>query len=165
MMHQKENWYSWLAQLFKEFIAEKLNETSYKIVDLYECENTGLKKAVIKLSERHIQHKNISEIVADDSLIDGLDSKTVRTLTYIATLEKLTPDFSIVIQKVDGKSDEYILELKSRDGKIIHKNPVELCREKAMIASLSPEDANRVGYLSGVSETIKEFRLVNNRNM
>lgn len=161
-MHQKESWYNWLGQMFKEFIAEKSKETTYKIVDLYECENTGLKKAVIKLSERHIQHKNISEIVADDSLIDGLDSKTVRTLTYIATLEKLTPDFSIVIQKVDGSLDEYILELKSRDGKIIQKNPIELSRDKALIARLSPVDASRVGYLSGVSETAQEYKLLNN---
>lgn len=39
-------------------------------------------KAVVKLSERHVTEKNISDIVVDNDFIEGFDKKTIRTLTY-----------------------------------------------------------------------------------
>lgn len=66
-------------------------------------------KAVIKLAARHTIEKNISEIVTNDELIEGLDKKTIRTLMYIATIERLKPDYSIVIQKLSNQVNEYIL--------------------------------------------------------
>lgn len=44
-------------------------------------------KAVVKLSERHVIEKNISDIIVNNDFIDGFDKKTISTLTYMARLE------------------------------------------------------------------------------
>jgi hypothetical protein len=95
-------------------------------------------------------------------LIDGLDNKTVRTLTYMATVERLKPDYSIVVQQMTQEVDEYILELKSRSGAIVKKSAVELSKDSALLAKLNPIEANRVGYMAGVCETTKEYQLMRN---
>lgn len=146
--------------IIKEFIVETANKSRYEVVDVYDCKKTGLKKAVIKLSERHIIEKNISDIIIDNALIEGLDKKTIRTLTYIATVERLKPDFSIVVQQMTNEVDEYILEIKSKSScSIIKKSPSEITKDKALIANFNPLEANSIGYMAGVFETVREYQL------
>lgn len=107
------------------------------------------------MSERHIKEKNISDIIMDNELIEYLDSKTVRTLTYIATIERLKPDYSIVVQQMTDEIDEFILEIKSKNSaETIKKSPSELSKDKDSV------DANRSGYMAGVRETIKEYQTI-----
>jgi len=163
-MSQKINWYNWLSLTFKEFIAASAAKSRYEIVDVRECEKTGFTKAVIKLSERHTIEKNISDIVVDEEFLEGLDKKTIRTLTYMATVERLKPDYSIVVQHMTNEVDEYILELKSKSGaETIKKSPSELSKDKGLLAKLNPVEANRIGYLAGVRETVKEYQIVSNK--
>ncbi|AMV15183.1 TPA: hypothetical protein KKX32_001263 [Legionella pneumophila] len=159
-MRQKIGWYEWFSCMLKEFIAETAKKPQYEIVDIFECKKTGFTKAVVKLSERHIKEKNISDIIMDNELIDNLDSKTVRTLTYIATVERLKPDYSIVVQHMTSEVDEYLLEIKSKfKATTIKKSPSELSKDKELIAKFKPEDANRIGYMAGVRETVKEYQI------
>ncbi|HHU0122950.1 TPA: hypothetical protein ACT9L9_003046 [Legionella pneumophila] len=161
-MKQKIGWYEWLAGMLKEFIAETAKKPQYEIVDIFECKKTGFTKAVIKLSERHTKEKNISDIIMDNVLIENLDTKTVRTLTYMATVERLKPDYSIVVQHMTPEVDEYLLEIRSKSKAItIKKSPSELSKDKELIAKFKPEDANKIGYMAGVRETVKEYQLVN----
>lgn len=160
MKQQKIGWYEWLACMLKEFAAETAKKPQYEIVDIFECKKTGFTKAVVKLSERHIKEKNISDIIMDSEFIDNLDSKTVRTLTYIATVERLKPDYSIVVQHMTSELDEYLLEIKSKSKTTtIKKSPSELSKDKELIAKFKPEDANRIGYMAGVRETVKEYEI------
>lgn len=69
--------------MLREFSAEASAKSPCEVVDIYECKKTGFTKAVIKLSQRHTINKNISEIVLDNDLLECLDKKTIRTLTYI----------------------------------------------------------------------------------
>ncbi len=157
-MKQKIGWYEWFACMLKEFAAETAKKPQYEIVDIFECNKTGFTKAVIKLSERHIKEKNISDIIMDNDLIENLDAKTVRTLTYIATVERLKPDYSILVQHMTPEVDEYLLEIKSKSkATTIKKSPSELSKDKELIAKFKPEDANRIGYMAGVRETVKEY--------
>jgi|GEM_PF-6229335 len=159
-MMQKTNWYNWFLVMFKEFLTETVNKAQYEIVDIYECNKTGFKKAIVKISERHTIEKNISEIIVDNDFIECLDKKTIRTLTYMATAENLTPDYSIVVQEMGNEVDDYLLELKSKNGrKILKKSPSELSRDKNLIGKLSPIEANRVGYLAGVRETVRDYEV------
>lgn len=159
-MKLKIGWYEWLACMLREFIAETAKKPQYEIVDIFECKKTGFTKAVVKLSERHIKEKNISDIIMDNELIDNLDSKTVRTLTYIATVERLKPDYSIVVQHMTSEVDEYLLEIRSKSkAATIKKSPSELSKDKELIAKFKPEEANRIGYLAGVRETVKEYEI------
>lgn len=159
-MKEKISWYEWLAATLKEFVAESANKPRYEIVDIFECKKTGFTKAVIKLSERHTQEKNISDIIMDNELIQHLDAKTIRTLTYIATVERLKPDYSILVQHMTPEVDEYLLEIKSKySPEPITKTPSELSKDKEILAKFSPLDANKIGYMAGVRETVKEFEI------
>ncbi|MGC1181337.1 hypothetical protein [Legionella sp.] len=161
MIKQKIGWYEWLTIMLKEFTAETAKKSKYEIVDIVACAKTGFTKAVIKLSERHTKEQNISDIIMDDELIENLDSRTIRTLTYMATVERLKPDYSIVVQHMTSEIDEYLLEIKSRSKvATIKKSPSELSKDKNLIAKFKPEDANRIGYMAGVRETVKEFALL-----
>lgn len=160
-MEQKNSWYAWLSLMLKEFIAETATKPQYEIVDIFECKKTGFTKAVIKLSERHTIEKNISDIIMDNGLLEYLDCKTIRTLTYMATVEHLKPDYSIVVQHMTNEVDEYLLEIKSKNNdSTIKKSPSELSKNKELIAKFNPVDANKIGYLAGVRETVKEYQIV-----
>jgi len=159
-MKEKVNWYEWFAGTLKEFVAEIVTKPRYEIVDVFECKKTSFTKAVIKLSERHTQERNIGDIIMDNALIENLDAKTVRTLTYIATIERLKPDFSILVQHMTSEVDEYLLEIKTKySPESIKKTPSELSKDKEIIAKFSPLDANKIGYMAGVRETVKEYEI------
>lgn len=159
-MNKKNNWLIEIVFLFKQFIAESAKESEYEILDIYECQKTGFTKVQIRLSGRHIIEKNISDIVTDMHFLEGFNKKAIRTLTYIATTEKMKPDYSIAVQQLGTEVDEYILEIRSRNGKeITKKSPSEMSKDKFMLSKFSPLDANRIGYLAGVKETVKEFNL------
>ncbi|HHS8321904.1 TPA: hypothetical protein ACTUO9_002021 [Legionella anisa] len=163
-MSQKLSWYNWVFLMFKEFISETANKSQYEVVNIYECKKTGFTKAVIKLSERHTIEMNISDIVVDNEFIEGLDKKTIRTLTYMATVEHLKPDYSIVVQQMTSEVDEYLLEIKSKkDRATIKKSPSELSRDKDIISKFDPIEANRIGYMAGVRETTKEYQQINSK--
>ena len=158
----KINWLHWFGERLKEFFIEHADKPQYEIVEIVECRQTGFIKAIIKLSGRHIIEKNISDIVTDNDFIEGLDKKTIRTLTYMATMERMKPDFQVVVQHMGMEVDDYMLELKQRRSGILLKKTVgELVQDKSLIAKLSPGDANRIGYLAGVRETVREYALKN----
>ena len=151
--------------MFREFMIETANKPLYEVVNIYECKKTGFTKAVIKLSERHTIEKNISDIVVDNEFLENLDKKTIRTLTYMATVECLKPDYSIVAQHMSGEVDDYILEIKSKNAHAtIKKSPSDVSKDPALIAQFKPADANRIGYMAGVRETVREYRLICNKS-
>ncbi len=149
-----------ISEIFKEFISNKIIEPSYEILDIYECKKTHFIKAQIKLSGRHIIEKNISEIVTDLTFLEEFDKKTIRTLTYLATVEKMKPDYSIVVQKLGDEVDNFILEIRSKKTtQITKKTAYEVSKNKLLLQQFSPVDANRIGYLAGVQETVKEYKM------
>ena len=153
-MDKKFNWLTWVALAFKEFITDSTLKSRYEVLDLYECQETGFTKAVIKLSGRHVIEKNISDIVIDNDLLEGFDKQAIRTLTYMATVERMKPDYSIVVQQLGSEVDDYILEIRSRNGdQITKKSPCEMSKDKMLLSKFSPIDANKIGYLAGIKET------------
>lgn len=160
-MNEKISWYGWFAAMVNDFMVDAAKRPLCEVVDVFECEKTGFTKAVVKLSERHIKTKNISELIIDNELIENLDPKIVRTLTYMATIEQLKPDYSILVQHMTQEVDEYLLEIKSRhSNETIKKSPSELSKDKEMMAKFNPVEANRIGYLAGVRETVKEYQII-----
>ncbi|KTD22283.1 Uncharacterised protein [Legionella lansingensis] len=156
---------AWLKAMIREFLIET-TKSQYEILEIYECKKSGFMKAVVKLSSRHIIEKNISDIVIDGDFIECLDKKTIRTLTYMATIERMKPDYAVVVQHLSDEVDDYILEIQSRTKhQIIKKTPSELLKDKSLLSKLSPIDANRIGYLAGVKDTAKEFKIKSERKM
>lgn len=159
-MSKKISLFRWVREMFKEFVEETSSKQPYKIVDIFECKKTGFIRAVIKLSGSHSITKNISDIVTDNQFIEGLDKKTIRTLTYMATVEKMRPDYSVVVQQIGNEVDDYILEIKGRNNETtMKKTPTELSKDKTIINKFSRTDANLIGYLAGVKETVDEFKM------
>lgn len=159
-MDRNKNWMNGIVSMFKEFISDTVKKSEYEILDIYECQQTGFTKAEIRLSGRHIIEKNISEIVTDINLLEGFSKKTIRTLTYMATVERLKPDYSIIVQRLGSEVDDYILEIRSRNGKkISKKTPSEMSKDKSLLSKFSSIDANRIGYLAGIKDTVKEFQM------
>jgi hypothetical protein len=73
-------------------------------------------------------------------------------------VEKMKPDYSIVVQHLGNEVDDYILELRSRNGKeITKKTPTEMSKNKNLLSKFSPIDAHRIGYMAGIKETVKDF--------
>lgn len=148
-----------LRGLFRQFLKESI-ESTYEVQDIYDCPELGCKKADVKLSGRHIVGKNVRDIVMDIDFLEGFDKKTIRALTYMATLETISPDYSIVVQQMGSEVDDFILEIKSKNGKQVEKmSPIEISKDKALISKLSPIDANQIGYLAGIKETAREYNL------
>lgn len=159
-METKVNIFEWLNTKLKEFMHEKICSPEYEVVDLRNCIKTGAKIAVIKVGSRHIIEKYVNEIITDMSFLEGFDKKTIRTLTYIATVETYTPDYYLLAQKMGNEVDEYLLEIKSRkDNKTIKKTPTEIVNNKGLIEKFSPSDANKIGYMAGIKEAVKEFKI------
>jgi hypothetical protein len=144
--------------LIKNFSKDVVFESRYKILDLYECDVSGFKMVVVKLSGRHIITKKVSDIIIDNDFIEGFDQKTIRTLTYLATTEKMKPDYSINILQLGSDPDDYIFGIKSKGGRI-SKTLSEMSKDKLLLSKLSPLDANRIGYLAGIRDTVKEFTI------
>ena len=44
------------------------------------------------------------------------------------------------------------------------KHPSEISKDKDLISKFNPVEANRIGYLAGVRETVKEYQLIQNRS-
>ncbi len=149
-----------LVSIFKEFLSDKVKKSPYEILDIYESSKTKFTVAQVKLAGRHIVEKNISDIVIDLEFLESFDKKTIRTLTYLATVERMRPDYSIVVQKLGDEVDSYILEIRSKNSKLItNKSAYEMSKDKSLLSKFSPLDANRIGYLAGVEETVKEFKM------
>lgn len=160
-MKQKISWYEGLFSLLREFMVDAAARSQYKIVDILEDKKTGVTQAVIQMAQRHNDTRNVVDIVADDTLIDFFDSKTVRALTYIATVERLKPEYSIVVQQMTDKIAEYILEIKSRtSNQTIKKSASEISKNKELICQFNAVEAHRIGYMAGVWETVREHQLL-----
>lgn len=157
-MNQKANWDDWLTLIFKEFMGVTETKSRYEVIHIYECKKTGFTKAILEVSKYHTIEKNIRDIVVDKEFLDGLDKKTLCTLTYIATTEYLKPDYSIVAQQMVGAGD-WVLEIRSEgDCKTIKKSPSEISKDKALIERFNSVEANRIGYMAGMFEAVKEYR-------
>lgn len=162
-MDKKQDRTNWLISMFKVFLAETTKERAYEILDIYVSEDTGFTIAQVKLAGRHVVEKNISDIVTDLQFLEGFSKKDIRTLTYLATVEKMKPDYSIVVQHLGSEVDDYILELRSRYGKkVTKKSPSEISKDKALLAKIDPVETNRIGYMAGVKDTVNEFNLKHN---
>lgn len=162
-MDKKQDRTNWLISMFKVFLAETTKERAYEILDIYVSEDTGFTIAQVKLTGRHVVEKNISDIVTDLHFLEGFSKKDIRTLTYLATVEKMKPDYSIVVQHLGSEVDDYILELRSRYGKkVTKKSPSEISKDKALLAKIDPVETNRIGYMVGVKDTVNEFNLKQN---
>jgi hypothetical protein len=110
---------------------------------------------LIILRQKGVLHKKtLQQLIVDDAIIEGLPSKTVRSITYLATLEKLSPDCQIIALKQDAILKDYQVTLKDKKDAIESLSASSISKNKAIINKLSSADAHRIGYLAGLNEAL-----------
>ncbi|MDP1602218.1 MAG: hypothetical protein Q8M03_03050 [Legionella sp.] len=155
-MKRNENWFYCIKNLFNEFITEQKSRKVFEIVGIEQFENKTL--LIVRLEGRLIQKKTPQQIILDDSLIEGLSSKEVRAITYLAVLEKLAPDCKLISWELDQIIKEYKVTLQNKDNSKIEKiSASAISKDKNFINKMSAEDANRIGYMAGINDTLKDF--------
>ncbi|MDF1677385.1 MAG: hypothetical protein P1U32_01675 [Legionellaceae bacterium] len=152
---KKGNMFLNVKNLFNEFTKEEKQKYPYEIVGL---ETEKYKKILVIQLEGHlIQRRRPGDIILDDAMIEGLPPKAIKAITYLAVLEQLAPDHQLVGLELNQKLQEYFVTLKNHvDESVAKKSASSVSKDSAFVKKLSPEDANRIGYMAGVSDTIKE---------
>ena len=144
-----------VKNLFNEFTQEEKRKYPYEVVGIESKKNKKI--LVIQLAGRLIKRKTPEQIILDDSIVEGLSPKAVRAITYLAVLEQLAPEFQLVSLELNQKLQEYIVTLKNyNDATLEKKSAAHVSKDGALVKKLSPEDANRIGYMAGVNDTLKE---------
>lgn len=160
-MRQKVSWPEGLVRLFREFLKDTESKKYHKVVDVLECRKTGVTTVVYLIDGRRTKTRNVVDVVADDTLIEFFEPRTVRALTYIATVERLKPEYSIVVQQMTDEIAEFILEIKSRNQpQTFKKSAQEISRDLNLISRFNAVEAHRIGYMAGVWETVREHQLL-----
>lgn len=156
----KKNWIKWIRSNFNKFVSYFAKKYDYEIIEIYKCPRAGLMKAKIQLNYCQEMEKNVVDIVGNLTLLEKFSKKTIYILTQIAATEHLQPDYFISEQHFCYEIDDYMLEICSKTGnKISRKTPLEMSKDKSLLAKFSPSDANRIGYLAGVKETSDEYKM------
>ncbi|MDF1646616.1 MAG: hypothetical protein P1U61_06525 [Legionellaceae bacterium] len=154
-MSKKGNLLFSVKNLLNEFTKEGKQKYPYEVVGIETKENKKI--LVIQLEGRLIKRKRPEDIVLDDSMIEGLSPKAVRAITYLAVLEQLAPEFQILSLELNQKLQEYIVTLKNHTDDVIEKKSAsQVSKDSSLVKKLSPEDANRIGYMAGINDSIQE---------
>ncbi|MBP9777558.1 MAG: hypothetical protein KBD25_00085 [Rickettsiaceae bacterium] len=157
---QQLNWLQTLKKSFSDFLSESKNMNSFEIVDITTCEKTGNKQAVLKLHGHYSKTLYVKEIVADNQLINGLSQESVRALTYLSVIEQLAPEYHIANLELNAMTEDYIITIRSKDKKVSNKQSASIfSKNKDLIKKLNSLDANRIGYMAGVKDTVDEYGL------
>ncbi|MBA3535175.1 MAG: hypothetical protein H0T84_00970 [Tatlockia sp.] len=156
-MKRKVSWLISIKHLFDEFTTEQKSKNPFEIVGIEKKEN---KSFLIVRLEGHLTKKMTPEqIILDDTIIDGLSSKETRAITYLAVLERLAPENHLISWELDQILQEYTVTLKDKKNlKVERKSASEISRDKQIINKLTPEDANRIGYMAGINDTLKDVK-------
>ncbi len=147
-----------VKNLFNEFTQEEKKKYPYEVVGIETKKNKKI--LVIQLAGRLIKRKTPGQVILDDLIVEGLSPKAVRAITYLAVLEQLAPDFQLVSLELNQKLQEYIVTLKDHNNAAIEKKSASyISKDGELVKKLSPEDANRIGYMAGMNDALKESQL------
>lgn len=103
-----------------------------------------------------------SEIIPYDNLLDGFSKKDIRTITYLATKSKYRPTTHIVAQRFCDSLKRFLIKIKRKNTHVIEEiSASTLSKNKAILNSLSQEEAHRVGFLSAMEQFDLEQEKIN----
>lgn len=127
--------------------------------NIFKCPVKGVTKVLIYHADGHVlSEKNLAELINDKHFIATCDEQTARDLTHLAANETQKPNYSLLTQTMGEQSEDCLLHIKSHlDQQILVKRLSEI-NNQTFLSHLSPLDANRIGYLAGVRETVMEYQ-------
>lgn len=146
--------YKALGKLVKEFIADIKSKYQYQLVDLINCKKTGVKKAVLRVADHRYSFEiEIQKLIMEDNLISEMDPLAVRALSYYAAVERLEPSYTILAQELTQEAEKFILKIMDKKKNITEISVSDLSKDKQLFKKFSQEDAHKIGYMAGLSES------------
>lgn len=154
-MKVKDNWFKHIKNLYEEFSLEQSTQNAFEIVGVKK-DLKGDSLFVIKIHGHQTKSMTAQQIILNDSIVDGLSSRAVRALTYFAVLEKLAPDNKLISWELDQLLNEYCITIENREKKVSTISASIASKNKSLINKMTPEEANRIGYMAGINDTLRE---------
>lgn len=130
----------------------------YRVLEVFKNDEDKY-TALIQIVNKNLTfHAKPEEILADDSFVDYLSPRDVRTLTYLGYLELNQPEYKLLAQRLSTSNSDIFVVKKRGTKKPIIKTTAEITRETEVLSSMSPSDAKAIGYALAVSELNQEKR-------
>lgn len=84
----------------------------------------------------------------------------------MSVIEQLAPEYHIENLELNALTEDYIITIRSKDKKAFSKQSASVfSKNKEVIKNLSSLDANRIGYMAGIKDTIDEYGLTKGANI
>lgn len=154
-----KGYYDSLKTLIGDYVLESKSNKRYQVVGI---ERTDSEQCliVIRIHGRFVIKREPADVIMDDKLVENLEPIAVRAITFMAVQEQFSPDYQINSLKIGHEVEEYLVTLKKHSSSEIKTVLAsELNLDKEVINKLSPADANRIGYLAGIADTVRDFKV------
>ena len=115
----KKNWFYTLKNSFFIFGSEIQQEDTAEIIEINDCEITGMKQAIIMLDKHHTEVLYIRDILTNNELMKRLSPEAIRALTYILATEQQASESQIQDLKLTNMIADFIISLRPKDKKTI----------------------------------------------
>ena len=158
------NYVKWLVHQIQELHQVTPHNFAYKIVDKVKCTKTGEEIFVIQIAGKNaFLHLSPHDLVRDDAMLRGFSPLDIRTITYIAChIEKPAREESKSLYRIVAqffsrtkKSEMFTIQPINETVQIT-KSAQDISSDPILIRKLGPEDAHRIGYVTGAEQTAAE---------
>lgn len=97
------------------------------------------------------------ELVNDDEMLEGFDSKDIRTICFFAYKElNIKKSYYYSILRITKKNDRYLVDYQTDSGVACTAAVDELSENKELLNRFAPVEAHMLGYVSCEDSALKE---------
>lgn len=146
----------WMIEAYAEIRAGQADHITHRIVD-YGKDEKGENEVMIQVVGRSLVFKaSPKKIMSDDGVLESFSKKDIRLVTYLACEDIKELKHEILGQKFIRNMNKFFFKLKhGRTGEEMEKSAEEISADPALIKSLHPEDAHKIGYVTA-NEMVKK---------
>jgi hypothetical protein len=157
------NYVKWFINQTHELQKVTPQNSIYKIAGKEKCEKTGEEQFVIQVDGKNAFLKlSPNELMRDEAMLRGFTPLDVRTITYLAChIEKPIKEnkslYRIIAQFFSKNRNEEMFTIQTENNIVrIVKSAQEISSDPALINKFDPEDAHRIGYVTGTEQTVSD---------
>lgn len=149
-------------QVFKKIIltlkeaSQKIAYTpAYRILEILKDEEDNYSVNIQLIGKNRTFYAKPEELLAEDDMVDLFSPRDIRTLTYLGYLGINAPKYKLLANRlVDDNKLVFALKKRGEKG-ILIKTPLEILKEKEIMASIDSHDAKTIAY-SIATESFQE---------
>jgi hypothetical protein len=141
---------AWLLKNYSEY--RKLHTDIYRIAEIKQTKTDEKIIVVQVIGKSVVLECTPQEIVMDDRLLEGFSKKDIKTISYFAFKQAVTPKYRIIVQRFCEKLNRVFFKLKvngKNDLSHIEKTAGQIMLDTTLINGLSNEDLKNVSYIAG----------------